>query len=290
MKEIVEIKENIRTHWVGDGFPVKTMFSYMGDAQLCSPFLLLDYAGPHVFEPSTVQRGVGEHPHRGFQTVSIIYQGELEHRDSSGHQGFLSHGDVQWMSAGSGVVHEELHSKSFTNNGGTFEMIQLWVNLPAIMKMSSPTYQDIRAEQIPTIKLDNGSLRIIAGEFGGKNGPAKTETPVQIWDLKLDHGTTTNLGARDGHTAILFVRNGRILVNDKEALASGELVIFDRRKATIQIKVQENFEGLLLSGEPIDEPVIGHGPFVMNSESEIIEAVQDYRDGKMGKLLEISGN
>ena len=289
MKAIIEIREKIRTHWVGDGFPVKTMFSYAGDTQLCSPFLLLDYAGPHIFEPSSVPRGVGEHPHRGFQTVSIIYQGELEHRDSSGHQGILGPGDVQWMSAGQGVVHEEFHSQSFTKDGGPFEMVQLWVNLPAAQKMSPATYQDIRAEAIPQIPLEDGVIRVIAGTYGQHVGPAKTETSIQILDLKMGRGFSTSLGARDGNSAILLVRSGKILVNEKEILTAGELAIFDHKKASIHIQVQETFEGLFLCGEPIEEPVVGHGPFVMNSEAEIIQAVQDYREGKMGKLVD-SGN
>jgi len=285
MKELLEVKENIKPHWVGNGFFVQTLFSYSRDAEICSPFLLLDYAPPHEFLPTNEKRGVEEHPHRGFETVSIIYQGELEHRDSGGnHHGVLRAGDVQWMSAGSGVVHEEMHGKEFSAAGGILEMVQLWVNLPSSSKMSPPSYQELESANIPEIKIEGGKVRVIAGEFQGIQGPAITQTSLHIWDLELEENSPLELSVRDGNSAILLIRSGEAEINEKELLKSGELAIFDHKKAGIHLKSKSPLQALVLSGEPIEEPVVGYGPFVMNTEQEIFQAVQDYRNGKLGKL------
>src|SRR5262249_4812146 len=187
MKKLLKIRKGPATHWVGDGFPVRSMFSYADDDPNLSPFLLLDYACPAEFPPTDVRRGVGEHPHRGFETVTIVYQGEVEHRDSAGHHGKIGSGDVQWMTAASGVVHEEMQGEAFARQGGTLEMVQLWVNLPARFKMASPNYQDILKAQIPEVSLpaEAGVARVIAGDFAGTKGPAHTFTPVNLWDLRL---------------------------------------------------------------------------------------------------------
>src|SRR6187551_1953245 len=195
MKKVMGVHDAPKGHWVGDGFPVRSLFSYNGLGQQLSPFLLLDHAGPADFTPTTAKRGVGEHPHRGFETVTIVYQGEVEHGDSGGAHGVIGPGDVQWMTAASGVVHEEFHSERFAREGGTLEMVQLWVNLPAADKKSPPKYQGILAGQIPVVPLAGGAgtVRVIAGEFEGAKGPAHTFTPIQLWDLRLVAGRSVTL-------------------------------------------------------------------------------------------------
>lgn len=281
------------THWVGDGFPVRSMFSVSkhGAAGL-SPFLMLDLAGPHTFEPdpSGAPRGVDEHPHRGFETVTILYQGELEHRDSAGGAGRLGPGDVQWMTAAAGIVHEEKHSAAFTKSGGTLEMVQLWVNLPRRDKDAPPRYQDIAAGDIPSVALPDGAgtLRVIAGNYrgekGGTPGAASTFTPMDVWDLELNARASASLTLPEGHTAIVLVLRGAASVGDAELVAPQGVVL--TREGTA-ITVEAGPEGalvLVLSGEPIDEPVFAHGPFVLNGPEEIGKAISDYREGKMGRL------
>ena len=284
MKTIRQIVRDIHPHWVGDGFPVRTLFSY-DEGNAFDPFLLLDYAGPYEFAPADTTRGVGEHPHRGFETVTIVYQGELEHRDSSGSHGSIGPGDVQWMTAASGVVHEEFHSKLFSKEGGTLEMVQLWVNLPANMKMSPPRYQGILDSQIPVISLpdDAGTARIIAGELQGTRGPAKTFTPINVWDLQLKAGGTAVLNILSTFTSLLVVQTGEVQINDCQVKAA-ELISFDRKGDFIQMAAKSPSRILVLSGEPIGEPVAGQGPFVMNTPEQIREAIQDYKAGRMGHL------
>jgi redox-sensitive bicupin YhaK (pirin superfamily) len=286
MKRIRDIRRNFQPHWVGDGFPVRSLFSYHDDAELHDPFLLLDYAEPYQFPPSTSPRGVGEHPHRGFETVTIVYQGELEHRDSVGNHGTIGPGDVQWMTAASGVVHAEYHSEAFTRSGGTFEVAQLWVNLPAELKMSPPRYQEIRAAAIPRGELPNGggTTRVIAGEFGGVRGPATTVTPIILCDLELTEGPTTEIKLPDGFTTILVVQRGALVLNDTEPVKGVELVEFDRAGDRILVQCPQRARALLLSGQPIGEPIVGQGPFVMNSREEIRQAVDDFQSGRMGSL------
>jgi redox-sensitive bicupin YhaK (pirin superfamily) len=284
MKTIRQIVRDVRPHWVGDGFPVRSLFSYHeGDA--FDPFLLLDYAGPHQFAPAEATRGVGEHPHRGFETVTIVYQGELEHRDSSGSHGTIGPGDVQWMTAASGIVHEEFHSERFTRDGGTLEMVQLWVNLPAKDKLSPPHYQGILDAQIPRVALPNslGTVRVIAGEFQGIRGPARTFTPLDVWDLQLTSQGTTELHIPEGQTALLIVQTGAVNVNGTPAKAV-ELVSFDRADELVRLTTESPSRMLLLSGEPLKEPVVGQGPFVMNTREQIHQAIQDYQAGRMGRL------
>ncbi len=285
MKTIRQIVRDVRPHWVGDGFPVRSLFSYGGENAF-DPFLLLDYAGPHTFTPAETTRGVEEHPHRGFETVTIVYQGELEHRDSSGSHGSIGPGDVQWMTAAAGVVHEEFHSEKFSREGGTLEMVQLWVNLPSKEKMSPPRYQGILAHQIPVASLANsaGSVRVIAGEFDGVPGSAKTFTPINVWDLQLAAGKSTQLQVPVGHTCLLIVQKGLILVNGTSEVKAVELVAFERAGDTIQLDVQAETRALLLIGEPLNEPVYGQGPFVMNTREEIQDAIRDYQAGRMGRL------
>ena len=286
MKKLLHIKRDFQPHWVGDGFPVRSLFSYHDDTAASDPFLLLDYAAPYEFAPGTAPRGVGEHPHRGFETVTIVYHGELEHRDSAGNRGAIGPGDVQWMTAASGVVHEEFHSGAFTERGGTFEVAQLWVNLPAGEKMSPPRYQEIRDRDIPRAALGDGagSARIIAGELHGMRGPAKTVTPINLWDLKLAAGGRVELPLPDEHTAMLVVQQGTVQLNDEQSAGGVALAQYDRAGDAISIHCTEVARALLLSGEPINEPVVGQGPFVMNNREEIRQAMVDYQTGRMGSL------
>ena len=285
MRKILGIRRNVPPHWVGDGFPVRSLFSYHEGAAF-DPFLLLDYAGPHEFAPAEAKRGVGEHPHRGFETVTIVYQGELEHRDSSGSHGSIGPGDVQWMTAAAGVVHEEFHSERFSREGGTLEMIQLWVNLPAKDKLSPPRYQSLLKAQIPEFSLPDGagSARVLAGKYEGAQGPAKTFTEIRVLDLQLEGNHRTTLQTPENHTALLIVRHGDVTLNGSQQVSGNALVQFDRTGGEITIDAHQDSAALLLSGEPIGEPVFGQGPFVMNSQAQIRQAILDYQSGKMGSL------
>ncbi len=284
MGQIQRIIRNVPQHWVGDGFPVRSLFSYNEGNQF-DPFLLLDYAGPHKFEPSEAKRGVGEHPHRGFETVTIVYQGELEHRDSSGSFGMIGAGDVQWMTAASGVVHEEFHSQRFTREGGTLEMVQLWVNLPARDKLSRPSYQSLFDADIPRVNLANsaGSVRVMAGEFQGVKGAAGTFTPINIWDIQLSGTEDIELRLPDGHTKLILIQSGSVQVSD--TLNEGvQVVQFASEAISIDVKPKTASRILVLTGEPLNEPVFGQGPFVMNTREEIKQAIRDYQLGLMGRL------
>jgi quercetin 2,3-dioxygenase len=273
-------------HWVGDGFPVRNLFPSNGIESEVSPFLMLDYAGPSKFEPAKKPRGVGEHPHRGFETVTIAYQGSVGHRDSAGNSGVIYPGDVQWMTAASGVVHEELHEAEFTKKGGIFEMVQLWVNLPKAQKMSKPRYQAITKEQIPVIELPGGGqARVIAGELLGRRGPAKTFTPVNLFDVILKAGERFALPLPDGHNAAVVLRKGEVVLNDTETLrGEARIAPLSEEGDAVTLEAREETQLLILSGEPINEPVASYGPFVMNTREELTQAVEDYRAGRMGHL------
>lgn len=282
MKKIDRIHRAPAGHWVGDGFPVRSMFSYNRFGNEISPFLLLDYAGPAEFAPSDRPRGVGEHPHRGFETVTIIYDGEVEHRDNAGNHGRIGPGDVQWMTAGSGVLHEELHGQAFTKKGGVLEMVQLWVNLPAKDKMTAPAYQEILNADIPVVDLPGGAgtARLIAGALGGAKGPARTFTPVNLWDLSLKAGARVEIVLPEGHTTLILVQKGRVQINGEEIASEAELVRFEREGDAVVLEAEAGARMLLMSGEPIDEPIVGHGPFVMNTREEINRAIEDFRAGR----------
>lgn len=281
-RKITRVKRASGGHWVGDGFPVSTMFSYAEDAAAVSPFLLLDYAGPAAFEPSEKPRGVEKHPHRGFETVTIVYQGEVEHRDSAGNSGRIGPGDVQWMTAARGILHEEMHGTAFTKTGGVLEMIQLWVNLPARDKMGAPGYQEILSGEIPVVDLPGGAgrMRVIAGEYNGVRGAARTFTPVNLWDIRLKAGARIDLPVPEGYNAMLLVMSGRISADDGEVLNARELASFSADGDVISLNAAEDSVMLLMSGEPIDEPVVGRGPFVMNTAEEIRTAMTDYAAGR----------
>ncbi|MBE94857.1 pirin family protein [Marinobacter sp.] len=287
MKKILTTYGPPRGHWVGDGFPVRSLFSYdrMGASNI-SPFLLLDYAGPSEFPPAQRPRGVGQHPHRGFETVTVVYSGELEHRDTSGAGGLIGEGDVQWMTAGAGIVHEEFHSQQFTEQGGLLDMVQLWVNLPASAKDTPAAYQTLLNENIPRVSLedDGGTLRVIAGEYLEHKGPANTFTPINVWDLRLEPGARVNLPVPEGYTTLVAVLNGSVQINETDILRDAELASLDREGQEVVLESNNDARLLVLSGEPIDEPVVGYGPFVMNTEGEIKQAMLDFQSGKFGAL------
>ncbi|GEK72399.1 MULTISPECIES: pirin family protein [Halomonas] len=287
MKQIQAIYGAPHGHWVGDGFPVRSLFTYdrMG-AEHLSPFLMLDHAGPHTFKPARKPRGVGQHPHRGFETVTLVYEGELEHRDSTGSGGRIGEGDVQWMTAGAGIVHEEFHSRAFTERGGRLEMVQLWVNLPADDKETPAAYQTLLNADIPIVSLDDnaGHVRVVAGSYLGHEGPARTFTPINLWDVRLASGGDAVLPVPDGHTTLLAVLEGTVQVNGETIVRDEAVVAFERRGQELYLEANNDAKLLLLSGEPIDEPVAGYGPFVMNREEELQQAFVDFQNGKYGAL------
>jgi redox-sensitive bicupin YhaK (pirin superfamily) len=286
MKKLLRTHQSSGMHWVGNGFPVRSVFDYNGLGRELSPFLLLDYAAPYEFPPSNEKRGVGGHPHKGFETVTVAYQGEIEHRDSSGGGGKIAAGDVQWMTAGNGIVHEEFHSQDFTRKGGTFQMVQLWVNLRAKDKSAKAGYQTLLKAQIPNVELpDNaGTVRVIAGDYNGRKGAAKTFTPINLWDVNLRAGKSAELPLPDGHTTTFLVLSGEVEVNGDKAAGEGDLAIFARTGDGIAVKAKTDAQLLVMDGEPFDEPVVGHGPFVMNSRAEIQQAFEEYQLRRMGEL------
>ena len=285
MKQVLGVHSGPRPHWVGDGFPVRSLFSYNGLGQQLSPFLMLDHAAPTAFEPAARPRGVGQHPHRGFETVTIVYQGEVEHKDSTGSGGRIGPGDVQWMTAGGGIIHEEFHSHEFTRRGGTIEMVQLWVNLPAKDKMTPPRYQTLVDAQIPAVPLPQsaGRVRVIAGEFAGARGPASTFTPMNVWDVRLVNGGEAKFAAHEGHTLALVVLHGTVRVNGTSA-SEGQLVHLERAGSEVRIEAQIDSTLVWLEGQPIAEPIVGYGPFVMNTEGEIRQAIEDFNSGRFGRI------
>jgi hypothetical protein len=273
-------------HWVGDGFAVSTIFApSILDPQELSPFVLMDHALPRHFSPATNRRGVGPHPHRGFETVTFAYQGEVEHRDSHGGGGLIGPGDVQWMTAGSGVVHEEMHSEQFTQTGGTFEMVQLWVNLPARLKMTTPRYQALEGAGFPRLDFHNGSGRLIAGTLQGLTGPAKIHTHMTIFDVKLETGGTCQFSFPAGTTTLVFILEGQAMAQHTRTIRSGDLMVMERKAdGEVHLEALSGARVLVLAGEPLDEPVVARGPFVMNTQEEILAAIRDYQQGRMGHL------
>ena len=291
MKKIIGVYRNQNMHWVGDGFPVKNLFSYDRLGQAISPFLLLDYAAPYHFNPTTAQHGVGSHPHRGFETVTIAYQGEVSHKDSSGGGGQIKTGDVQWMTAGAGLMHEEFHSEEFAKSGGLFEMVQLWVNLPAADKMTAPKYQAIEAQEIPVIELENGAghIRVIAGRYQADQleyrGPAATFSSVNVWDGELKAEHVHHIHVPVDHNTLLVVLSGEMLVNGMQKVQDSSIVLFAQDgEADIQLEALQDSKFLLLTGQPLNEPIQGYGPFVMNTKDEIIQAFNDLNSGKFGEI------
>jgi len=286
MRKILSTSSAPGEHWVGDGFPVRTLLSHHEHGRDISPFIMLDYAGPAMFEPTTTRRGVGQHPHKGFETVTIVYQGEVEHRDSTGAGGVIGPGDVQWMTAAAGIVHEEYHAPAFAKTGGDFEMVQLWVNLPAKDKQAKPGYQTLLNANIPTFKLPDsaGSLRVIAGNYDAVEGPARTFTPVNIWDLRLNRDKAVALDVPEGHTVSVLTLSGTVEVNGEAVARKAQTVLLSREGGGVTIEANGDAKLLVLTGAPIDEPVAAHGPFVMNTVGEIKQAMLDFQSGKFGTM------
>jgi redox-sensitive bicupin YhaK (pirin superfamily) len=286
MRKLIAVQDAPRPHWVGDGFPVRSMFSPQTHGAALSPFILLDYAPPTEFTPAPQKRGVGVHPPRGFETVTIVYAGEVDHRDSTGNGGHIGPGDVQWMTAASGILHEEFHSAAFTKNGGAMEMVQLWVNLPAKDKMSPPGYQTLLDVQIPSVPLpgDAGRVRVIAGEYEGAKGPAKTFTPVDLWDARLNAGRKAEFALPEGHTLLVLVQSGSVKLDGERTAGASQLALYAREGGAIVLEAESDAKLLIMSGAPLNEPVVQYGPFVMNTEGEIRQAITDFNAGKFGDI------
>ena len=286
MKAVVDVLTHEGVHWVGDGFPVRTVFFYDQRGEELSPFLLLDYAGPFRFAPAERPRGVGPHPHRGFETVTIVYDGEVAHRDSTGKGGVIGPGDVQWMTAGAGVVHQEFHSPAFTRRGGLFQMVQLWVNLPSALKLTPPRYQAIEASDVPSVNLprEAGRVRVIAGAFDGEVGPAETFSELNVWDLVLNADSRTSIDAPEGHTTIIVVLSGALELGANVRIEEAQAALLDRAGAGAELFAPMATRALVLTGAPLNEPIFGRGPFVMNSEAEIRQAFMDFGGGRFGAI------
>lgn len=286
MRKILGIYSSPAQHWVGDGFPVRSMLSYETLGEHVSPFLHLDHAGPTAFPPADQPRGVGAHPHRGFETVTIVYEGEVEHRDSTGAGGVIGPGDVQWMTAAAGILHEEFHSPAFTRQGGTLDMVQLWVNLPAKDKNARPGYQSLLDRDIPTVTLADaaGRLRVIAGAYQNRTGPARTFSPIDLWDLRLNQGKDVSLDLPEEHTAGLVILRGSVVVSGVSVARGGQFVLLDRKGGAFSLEAESDATVLVLSGAPLGEPVAMRGPFVMNTPEELQQAFADFRAGRFGTI------
>jgi quercetin 2,3-dioxygenase len=279
IKPIKQIIAPPAPHWVGNGFYVHGFFNDFVNEN--SPFLLLDYAAPRNFEPSKFQRGVGQHPHKGFETVTIAIRGKVEHKDNHGNTGIIGEGDVQWMTAGSGIMHQEFLEQNFNKEGGEFSMVQLWVNLPAKDKLTAPKYQGIMKKDIPVVNVDGNLVNIIAGEFQGKAGAASTFSPVHLYTVDLVSQLQVSFPA--DYTTMLLILEGDLEINNTFA-KTNHLVIFENIGEQINLKVKSNAKILILSGQPLDEPIAHYGPFVMNTQEEIMLAIEDFNDGKFGGI------
>ena len=287
-KNIEIIAKPQEPHFVGDGFRVHNFIpsGYRLDMERMSPFIMLDYNSKYHFSPSEIPRGVGVHPHRGFETVTIAYKGKVAHHDSSGGGGIISEGDVQWMTAASGVLHKEYHEENFSKTGGEFQMVQLWVNLPAKDKMSTPKYQAIPNEEMSRYELpyNAGFVEVIAGSYKNLKGPASTFTPVNMQNAKLNKGGKAGFSFPANYNTVLLLIEGSIKVNGKEIVPTDHFGLFENEGEDFTIEALENAIVLVLSGEPINEPIFPHGPFVMNTREETIQAIADFNNGKFGFL------
>ena len=273
-------------HWVGDGFHVSSYFPRPAlPAERVSPFVLMDYGAPHEFTPlARGKRGGGWHPHRGFETVTVAWEGSVAHRDSTGNAGIIGPGDVQWMTAGAGILHEEYHEEDFTRRGGRMHMMQLWVNLPRAKKMATPGYQPITKADIPCVPLaGGGQVRVIAGDYEGARGPAHTFTPITMLDADLPQGGRLSVQLPATYNAMAIVAKGRVRAGDRVA-GAGELVLFANDAPRLELVAEEDTHVILLSGEPLNEPVVAYGPFVMNTMEEIREAIADVNRGGFGPV------
>ena len=273
-------------HFVGDGFRVHNFIpsGFHLDMRRMDPFIMLDYNSKFHFPATDKPKGVGVHPHRGFETVTIAYEGSVSHHDSSGGGGTIHQGDVQWMTAASGVLHKEYHAEEFYKQGGIFQMVQLWVNLPAKDKMSAPKYQAIEHKDIPTVEVENGFIEVIAGEYNQTKGAASTFSPVNMLNAKLNEGGKANFSFPANYNTILLVIDGEVKVNNQEIVPTDHLLLFTNEGEDFSIEATENSVVLILSGEPLNEPIASYGPFVMNTQEQIREAFEDFNNGKFGTL------
>ena len=287
-KQVEMVLAPKQPHFVGDGFRVHNFIpsGYGLTMERMDPFIMLDYASRYHFPPTGKPKGVGVHPHRGFETVTIAYKGSVAHHDSAGGGGEIKEGDVQWMTAASGVLHKEYHAESFCATGGDFQMVQLWVNLPAKDKMSTPKYQAIENSNIPKIKVDGGIVELIAGSYQEHQGAASTFTPVNMLNAKLTSGGSATFSFPSNHNTCILVIEGEVILNDTEDVPLDHLALFKNEGESFTIKATQNSIILILSGEPINEPIAAHGPFVMNTREQIMEAFQDYELGKFGELAD----
>lgn len=287
-KPVQQILAPPAPHMVGDGFRVHNFFpgGYNMGEQRMSPFFLMDYNSKIDFSPRESPRGVGVHPHRGFETVTIAFEGEVAHHDSAGNSGIIAKGDVQWMTAAAGILHKEYHSENFSKKGGPFQMVQLWVNLPAKDKMSAPKYQGITHEQMGKYELpeNGGIVEIIAGEFKGVKGPAFTFTPIQMFIVKLKAGHSTAFSLPENFNTGILVIEGEVLVNESDTTPADHFILFRNEGENIHIQAREDSTLLVLSGEPINEPIAAYGPFLMNRHEELEQAFADFNQGKFGRL------
>lgn len=288
-KALTAIHRSPSAHWVGDGFLVYPLFSDLAFGQEVSPFLMLDYAAPHDFPPSRKPPGVGSHPHRGFETVTIVYEGEVEHRDSAGNHGTIGPGDVQWMTAGAGILHEEFHSREHAARGGRVSMAQLWVNLPARDKRTDPHYQTLLSADIPQVSVaeGRGALRVVAGSYEDRRGPARTFTSLNVWDVTLQAGANFEFAVPTGDNVMVALLSGEVEVEGRNIAGAG-LLTFDRTGDVVALSAKAETKLLILSGTPLEEPIAHYGPFVMNTEAEIRESIDNFRRGKMGTLEELA--
>ncbi len=283
IRNIEEITKKPTQHWVGDGFHVSNYFpSTRNYLNRFSPFILLDYNPKEMFQPTSIRRGVGAHPHRGFETVTFAFEGAVEHHDNKNHHGIIYPGNIQWMTAGSGVMHKEYHEADFSQTGGYFHMIQLWVNLPSKMKMIQPNYQAIKSNEMGVYQYNNAKVTVYAGEYKTVLGPAKTQSLMNIYRVDLDEQATIILKEKATFNLGLLVIEGNCVINQEE-IHSGDFILFKNEEGEALVEtLSEKVSLIVLSGEPIDEPVVAMGPFVMNSRKEITEAYIDFENGKFG--------
>jgi redox-sensitive bicupin YhaK (pirin superfamily) len=285
-RSVEAVHQSTTFHWVGNGFFVSTYFpSEDLPSERVSPFLLMDYGPAKTFAPLTEgKRGVGWHPHRGFETVTLAWEGAVAHRDNAGHSGVIRPGEAQWMTAASGIFHEEYHEQEFARRGGPFHMMQLWVNLPRKDKFAPPGYQALLKEQIPELALpEGGQVRVLAGEYAGAQGPAKTFTPITMLDVRLNAGESLNVPLPASYNALAVVAEGRVRSGETSA-SGGELLLFANDGRSLELRAEQAAHVIVLAGEPIDEPIVQYGPFVMNSVDEIRDAMRDVERGKFGEI------
>ena len=285
-KTIEKIVSPGTPHFVGDGFRVHNFIPGTSSMERMDPFIMMDYNSPYVFPPSEIPKGVDVHPHKGFETVTIAYKGRVEHADSAGGGGVIGEGDVQWMTAGNGILHKEFHETEWSKSGGLFHMMQLWVNLPAKYKTTSPKYQAIKNADIPKIPIadSKGEVSVIAGEYNGVKGVASTFSPINMYNVKLQKGAKTTFSFLKHYTTILVTLEGSIRVNEREEIATDHFVLFKNDGEKFTMEATSDALILVLSGEPIAEPIAAYGPFVMNTRAELVQAFQDFEQGKFGEL------